>query len=422
MPETLGIKTSLKSNSHHFTFRGNAEILQEDTASELLLAGAAGTGKSVACLWKLHKLCEKNENIRCLIVRKTRESLTQSAMVTFERQVLPLVHQIKFRVREQEYRYPNGSVIVIGGLDKPSKIMSTEFDVIYVQEATEVKLEDWQALTTRLRNGKLPFQQIIADCNPDAPNHWLKIRCDQEKCKLLPTTHEDNPRFYNLEKQEWTEEGKRYISKLDALTGAEYERLRWGKWVQASGIVYDTWSEQKNVADEAEYREGYGRILWAVDDGYAGEIDPSTGYPSAQSHPRVFLFVQQRPDGTLCIFDESVKTKTLQNLHIEEILNYPTPDLVVVDRSAAALKGELYEKGFDVRSISEGVEEGIKRLREWIGPDENEKRKILVHPRCKYLRQEILSYRYDSNGKPVKEFDHSLDALRYLVTLLSKGH
>ena len=44
--------------------------------------------------------------------------------------------------------------------------MSTECDMISRQEATELELADWLALTTRLRNGVMPYQQLIADCNP----------------------------------------------------------------------------------------------------------------------------------------------------------------------------------------------------------------------------------------------------------------
>jgi phage terminase large subunit len=73
------------------------------------------------------------------------------------------------RRMRQAYHYPNGSEVVLGGLDKPSKVMSTEYDGIYVQEAIELYENDWESLTTRLRNGVVPFQQLIADTNPDAP-------------------------------------------------------------------------------------------------------------------------------------------------------------------------------------------------------------------------------------------------------------
>ena len=62
-----------------------------DTARpEIILSGPAGTGKSFACLWKLHQTALDHPGARCLIVRKTRESITESALVTFEAHVLPV--------------------------------------------------------------------------------------------------------------------------------------------------------------------------------------------------------------------------------------------------------------------------------------------------------------------------------------------
>jgi hypothetical protein len=59
-------------------------------------------------------------------------------------------------------------------MDNPDRIMSTEFDTVFVQEATELTETDWENLTTRLRNFVLPYQQLTADCNSGSPSHWLK--------------------------------------------------------------------------------------------------------------------------------------------------------------------------------------------------------------------------------------------------------
>src|SRR3990167_5289188 len=77
-------------------------------ADEVLISGPAGTGKSRACLEKLHLCASKYPGMRGLMIRKTRESLTQSAMVTFDRFVLPPNGTVRFRTAEQEYRYVNG--------------------------------------------------------------------------------------------------------------------------------------------------------------------------------------------------------------------------------------------------------------------------------------------------------------------------
>ena len=165
---------------------------------EVLVAGPAGTGKSRACLEKVNLACMQKP-VRCAMVRKTRKSLTQSAMETFEEKVLTAQNRklVPFHTGDQEYRYPNGARVIVGGLDDAEKIGSTEFDLVYVQEATELEEEDWGMLLRGLRNGVASYQQILADCNPTYPSHWLKVRCDKGETKLLESRHEDNPTLWD---------------------------------------------------------------------------------------------------------------------------------------------------------------------------------------------------------------------------------
>ena len=179
---------------------GAARELFACQAPEVLVSGPAGTGKSLACLLKIHLLASEVAGLRAMLLRKTRESMTESVLVTFEERVLPPGHPVLAtggqRRMRQSYRYPNGSVVVVAGLDKPGKIMSTEFDAVYAQEAVELTEDAWEAVTTRLRNGKLPYQQLMADTNPDKPRHWLKQRCDAGRTVFLESRHEDNPMLW----------------------------------------------------------------------------------------------------------------------------------------------------------------------------------------------------------------------------------
>ena len=221
-----------------------AQALLCDVSEELVLSGPAGTGKSRACLEKLHLALEEWPDCRALLVRKTRTSLTETGLVTFEQHVLPLQHAARTPVQRrnrQSYDYPNGSHLVVAGLDNPQRIMSTEYDLIYVQEATELTENDWEMLLTRLRNGKMPYQQLLADCNPDTPTHWLKRRAENGLLQMLESRHEDNPRLWNPQIADWTEVGRAYLQKLDRLTGARHHRLRLGRWVGAEGVVYEGW-------------------------------------------------------------------------------------------------------------------------------------------------------------------------------------
>ena len=87
---------------------------------QLLISGPAGTGKTFAILTLLHCLASDYPGLAILICRQTRVSLTDSALATFEREILPLdeaehVASGPARLNRHSYKYPNGSEIVLGG-------------------------------------------------------------------------------------------------------------------------------------------------------------------------------------------------------------------------------------------------------------------------------------------------------------------
>lgn len=210
--------------------RGGAAELWYAKDRELLIEGPAGTGKSRACLEKLHRAAGKYAGMRGLIIRKTRASCTESVLVTFESKVLPEGHAVlgaMDRAHRARYTYPNGSEIVVGGMDLVSRIMSTEFDMILVPEATELTEEEAETLTTRLRNGVMSYQQIIFDANPGPPSHWLNRRAATGKTRRILSRHEDNPTVT-----------PGYLDTLRALTGARRARLYEGRWAAQEGLVY----------------------------------------------------------------------------------------------------------------------------------------------------------------------------------------
>ena len=236
--------------------RGAATAVRLCRDPEVLLDGPAGTGKTVGALWKIHACLLKYPGAKALVVRKTAASLGASTMQTYTRHVLRsgnfgVAYYGGSRVEPPAFRYPNGSRLVVGGMDDPAKIMSTEYDLAFVNEAIDLELGDWEDITTRLRHGVMPYQQIIGDCNPDTPTHWLNLRCQSGVTTRLLSRHEDNPRYVRADGTA-TEEGRVYIARLDALTGVRKQRRRYGKWVAAEGQVFDAWDDSVHLIDRAE--------------------------------------------------------------------------------------------------------------------------------------------------------------------------
>jgi PBSX family phage terminase large subunit len=239
--------------------RGASRSVMTCRDKEVLIEGPAGTGKSFGNLQKLHLCMQKYPGARGLIIRKTLESLKDSALNTFQERVLDDSDGVVFyggsKAKSAAFIYPNGSQILVGGMDKPTKIMSSEFDIVVVVEATEFSENDIEMITTRLRYGMMPYQQLLMDCNPEAPSHWLNIRCKQGKTTRLVSRHEDNPALWDAARQAWTQRGTEYIATLDALTGVRRDRLRYGRWVAAEGAVF-AFDRAVHVIDHSPFVDG----------------------------------------------------------------------------------------------------------------------------------------------------------------------
>ena len=244
---------------HEFKPQGAASQLFLTRDPEVLLEGPAGTGKTRAALEYANYLCEEYPGIRVLLYRKTRTSMSESVLVTWEEKVLWDGHPARTgdaqRNTRQHYRYPNGSHVVIGGMDNSDRIMSTEYDIAICFEATECSLEDWEKVLSRLRNNMMPWQQAIADCNPSSQYHWLNQRANRGGITRLLSRHHDNPSLT-----------KAYLQNLERLTGARYERLFKGRWVSEEGLVYDEWDpaihmiEEKNIPREMKWH--FASVDW----------------------------------------------------------------------------------------------------------------------------------------------------------------
>ena len=396
--------------------RGACRTLMACRTGEVVVSGPAGTGKSRACLEKLHLQAEKYAGMRGLILRKTRESLTEAALVTFENKVVPEGHPILTgpqRRMRQAYHYPNGSELIVGGLDKASKVMSTEYDAVYVQEAIELTEHEWETLTTRLRAGALPYQQLMADTNPDAGSHWLKQRSERGQTLMLESRHEDNPVV--------TPE---YLAKLDALTGVRYKRLRLGLWVAAEGIVYEGWEPALHRVPRFDIPKDWPRY-WVVDFGYTS--------------PFVWQAWARDPDGRLYRYREIYRTQRLVEDHAAQILSVtaddPKPCSILCDHDAedrATLERYLRLKTTPAfKSISPGIQAVATRLRSqgdgkarlFYLRDSLVERDPSLEERKKPCssEEEYEGYVWDVSAgrkkgeEPVKVDDHGLDATRYVV-------
>lgn len=388
--------------------RGASADLFRHHEPEVIVSGPAGTGKTYGALWRLHLAALKYRGMRGIMLRKVQEDLTASALVTYQERVLGAGN---FGVRPfggsklkpAGFQYPNGSELLIGGLDKPEKVMSREYDLIYLNEATEATEEDWENLNTRARWGVMPYQQVFGDCNPQGPGHWLYRRVQAGKTTMLYSTHKDNPALWDG--SDWTEAGRAYIARLESLTGFRRDRLLHGTWTAAEGAVYPMFDRRTHVKEVDT--TGWATIL-GVD---LGTRNPTVVLSCKYSGERLHIAHE--------VYERGMSSDSITDVAVQA-WERERPDYMVIDPSAAGLIASLENRLLRVRKATNDVLVGISTVSAVIGgrmPDGTPR--FTVDASCTNTIAELESYRYPDGKRgnsdvPVKENDHAMDALRYV--------
>ncbi|QEK12728.1 PBSX family phage terminase large subunit [Crassaminicella thermophila] len=252
------------------------------------------------------------------------------------------------------------------------------------------------------------------NCNPEGPYHWFKVnwldRLKEKNAIHLHFTMDDNPSLSEKVKERY----KRLYS------GVFFKRYILGLWVIAEGIIYDMFSEETHIVDEKNK-------YWPKDnkfEEYYIAIDYGT------QNACVFLLIGKYK-GRYFIVDEYYysgkeegKQKSDPNYFadFEKFVQGIKIKKIIIDPSAASFITLLKENGYSVKKAINDVVDGIREVSKRLSNLE-----LFVHKRCKNTIKEFSSYTWDAKAtergedKPVKKFDHAMDALRYFVyTILVK--
>lgn len=253
-----------------------------------------------------------------------------------------------------------------------------------------------------VRGAKLWF-----NCNPENPQHWFRqewiLQPEKHNALHLHFLMDDNPGLDEATKE-------RYKSMY---SGLFFERYVMGRWVMSEGLIYDMFDPTANV-----YRDNIPSLPYSCQRYIACDY--------GTTNPTRFLDIYD--NGEVVRVDREYdwdsrkerRQKTDQE-YADDFVEFmgDVPATVLVDPSAASFVVALRQRGVYVREADNDVLDGIRRVAVLL-----KRRELLIHERCVRLIDEMGTYLWDDKAamrgeeKPIKQNDHSADALRYFCNYL----
>lgn len=203
--------------------------------------GARGGGKSWALRTKAKLLAFKHSGIRILIMRKTYPELEANHIKIMKGELVPQF--ARYNNTDKEMTFFNGSVIKFmycARDDDLTRIQGHEYDVIMLDECTNMTEYQMKAITACMRGVNEFPKHCYFTCNPGGPGHGYikRIFLDRRFNKF------ENPDDYVFiqalvdDNKALMESQPDYIEQLEALPEKLREAWRHGRWDVFEGQVF----------------------------------------------------------------------------------------------------------------------------------------------------------------------------------------
>lgn len=299
-------------------------------------------------------------------------------------------------------------VYLFGGKDEGSYMLIQGITLAGVL-MDEVALMPKSFVDQALARCSVPGSKYWFNCNPASPAHWFR-----QEWILQPAKHnalhlhfllDDNPGLSESIKE-------RYRTMY---SGVFFERYIMGRWVMAEGTIYSMYDPTDNV-----YTDQTAPVDMAWRSTRTIAIDYGT------TNPTRYLDIYD--DGEVIRVHREYNWDSRQQLRQKTDAEYADdleaftgdePLTIIVDPSAASFIAELRSRGMYVIPANNDVMDGIRKTATLL-----QRRQIQVNDQCRTVLDEFGAYVWDDKAaargeeRPVKQFDHSMDALRYYINSL----
>lgn len=377
--------------------------------------GARGGGKSWALRRKIVLMCARFAGISVLLIRRTYAELRDNHIRTLTAELAGIASYSESR---KTFDFPNGSRIRMGYLDTDTdtaQYQGQEYDVIAIDEATQLTEYQFHALKACLRGANAFPKRMYLTCNPGGVGHgWVKrLFIDKEYRKG------ENPNDYAFipakvyDNEILLRENPEYLSQLESLPKGMREAWLDGSWEGFEGQFFKEFDYETHTIEPFVPGKEYRRYC-AIDYG----LDMLAA-----------VFAAVSPDGRAYIYDEVYESDLIVSRAAEKILEkadgvsaFIAPsDLWSRQKDSGKSIAELYaENGVYLTKLVSERTDGWLALKEWLCPGKDGMPNMFIMRSCVNLIRCLPLLMYDGKhpgdaATVPHTITHAPDALRYFA-------
>ncbi len=392
---------------------GYKDFWNNEQRYRVIKGGRASKKSTTAALNFIYRMC-LYPDANLLVIRQVFKDHKDStyAQLKWAARQLQVYEEFEWKVSPLEIIKKNtGQKIMFRGLDDPMSVTSATVENGYLcwawfEEAFQVRKEDdFNKIDMSIRGytGGL-FKQITLTFNPWSEKHWLNNRffkSDSDNIFAKTTNYQCNE---FLDEQDIA-----LFEEMRIKSPRRYKIEGLGEWGIAEGGIYENWHERLfdiyEIAKRPSVQSAFG-----LDFGYTND-------PTALSCSLVDIENRE-----IYIFDEMYKKALLNDEIAKNIADMGySKEIIIADsaepKSIADLRRHGLRKVVKADKGKDSIMHGIQYIQQFT---------IFVHPKCTNAINELSNYVWakDKNdepmNRPIDEYNHFLDALRYSLERIRK--
>lgn len=380
--------------------------------------GARGGGKSWAVRQKSMLLALNYAGIKILILRRTYPELRENHIRPLQKLLKDIA---EYKETEKVFNFPNGSRIKFGYCDSEADTLQyqgQEYDIIFIDEATQFTEYQFQTLTACLRGANSFPKRIYLTCNPGGVGHnWVKRLFidkhykgseDAADYRFIKAGVYDNPALLQHDKG--------YVKMLENLSPRLQKAWLYGDWDIFEGQFFEEFDREIHICSPFPIPPHW-RIYRTMDYG----LDMlAVLWIAVDEQNRAYVFRElYKPNMLISQAAEAIKSMTNEPIYA----TLAPPDMWNRRQETGKSVADIFaQHGILLSKSSNQRVQGWLAMKEWLKPmdtieGERCTAALQIFPNCVNLIRCLPALQTDSKNPndcatEPHEITHAPDALR----------